>query len=198
MANPVFLTEEAIARKIAPDYSTSATYEVGEIVLHDGVAYKCTTAVTTAGEWTGSTNWTAATDADLANRLNGLKSDGTATDAFATNILGKQVANAKVRYALSTTSSAEMADRTVNIYTLSSGTVAMVFPTATTHDGKTYARDFLLKLTYSGGTLQMPTGVTKVGDELSFEAGKIYLIAFTEIAADKFYVRSIDITEAQA
>ena len=125
-------------------------------------------------------------------------SAGNIQDQFATDLLGKQVANAKVRYALSTTSSATMDDRTVNIYTLSSGTVAMVFPTATTHDGKTYARDFLLKLTYSGGTLQMPTGVTKVGDELSFEAGKTYLIAFTEIAADKFYVRSIDITEAQA
>ena len=124
--------------------------------------------------------------------------DGKPTDQFATDLLGKQVANAKVRYALATTASATMADRTVNIYTLSSGTVPMVFPTATTHDGKTYARDFLLKLTYSGGTLQMPQGVTKVGDELSFEAGKTYLIAFTEIAADKFYVRSIDITEAQA
>lgn len=124
--------------------------------------------------------------------------DGKPTNQFATDLLGKQVANAKVRYSLATESSATMADRTVNIYTLSSGTVQMVFPAATTHDGKTYARDFLLKLTYSGGTLQMPTGVTKVGDELSFEAGKTYLIAFTEIAADKFYVRSIDITEAQA
>ena len=124
--------------------------------------------------------------------------EGEIKDYFVTNLLGKSVANAKVRYALSTTASATMADRTVNIYTLSSGMVPMVFPTATTHDGTTYARDFLLKLTYSGGTLQMPTGVTKVGDELSFEAGKTYLIAFTEIAADKFYVRSIEITEAQA
>ena len=197
MANPVFLTEEAIARKIAPDYSTSAAYEVGEIVLYDGVAYKCTTAVTTAGEWTGSTNWTAATDADLANRLNGLKSDGTATDAFATNILGKQVANAKVRYALATESSATMAGRTVNILTMTQSET-LTFPTATTHDNKTYARDFLLKLTYTAGTMELPQGVTKVGDELSFEAGKTYLIAFTEIESDKFYVRSIDITEAQA
>ena len=125
-------------------------------------------------------------------------SAGNIQDQFATDLLGKQVANAKVRYSLATESSATMADRTVNIYTLSSGTVQMIFPTATTHDGTTYARDFLLKLTYSGGTLQMPQGVTKVGDELSFEAGKTYLIAFTEIAADKFYVRSIDITEAQA
>ena len=124
MDNPVFLTEEAIARKIAPDYSTSATYEVGEIVLYDGVAYKCTTAVTTAGEWTGSTNWTAATDADLANRLNGLKSDGTATDAFATNILGKQVANVK--------------ENTVSLAAAYSETETYAVGDAVTHDGKLY------------------------------------------------------------
>ena len=196
MANPVFLTEEAIARKIAPDYSTSATYEVGEIVLYDGIAYKCVTAIAASEEWTAA-HWTAATDADLSARLKGLKSDGNATDGFATDLLGKQVANAKVRYALAMASSATMADRTVNLLTMTADET-LVFPTATTHDNKTYARDFLMKLTYSGGTLQMPQGVTKVGDELSFEAGKTYLIAFTEIAADKFYVRSIDITEAQA
>ena len=91
MANPVFLTEEAIARKIAPDYSTSAAYEVGEIVLYDGVAYKCVTAITASEEWTAA-HWTAATYADLSARLKGLKSDGNATDGFATDLLGKQVA----------------------------------------------------------------------------------------------------------
>ena len=196
MANPVFLTEEAIARKIAPDYSTSATYEVGEIVLYDGIAYKCVTAITASEEWTAA-HWTAATDADLAARLKGLRSDGTATDAFATDLLGKPVANAKVRYALAMASSATMAGRTVNILTMTQSET-LTFPTATTHDNKTYARDFLLKLTYTSGTMELPQGVTKVGDELSFEAGKTYLIAFTEIESDKFYVRSIDITEAQA
>ena len=92
---------------------------------------------------------------------------------------------------------ATMVDRTVNLLMMTADET-LVFPTATTHDGKTYARDFLLKLTYTAGTMELPQGVTKVGDELSFEAGKTYLIAFTEIAADKFYVRSIDITEAQA
>ena len=196
MATPVFLTEEAIARKIAPDYSTSTAYEVGEIVLYDGVAYKCVTAITASEEWTAA-HWTAATDADLSARLKGLKSDGNATNEFATDLLGKQVANAKVRYALATASSATMADRTVNILTMTQSET-LTFPTATTHDNKTYARDFLLKLTYTAGTMELPQGVTKVGDELSFEAGKTYLIAFTEIESDKFYVRSIDITEAQA
>lgn len=126
-----------------------------------------------------------------------LESDGTADDDFAADLLGKQVAKEAMHYALGTASSATMEDRTVNILTMTQSET-LTFPTATSHDNKTYARDFLLKLTYTTGTMELPQGVTKVGDELSFEAGKTYLIAFTEIAADKFYVRAIDITEEQA
>lgn len=82
--------------KAVPEFSAAATYEVGEIVLHDGVAYKCVTAITTAEAWT-SAHWTAASDADLAARLKMLKSDGTATDDFATDIIGKPVAKAKLQ-----------------------------------------------------------------------------------------------------
>ena len=80
-----------IATKSIPSFSSSSTYEVGEIVVYDGVAYKCVTAITTAEEWTAA-HWTLATNSDLAARLKGLKSDGTATDAFVTDLLGKQVA----------------------------------------------------------------------------------------------------------
>ena len=80
-----------IATKSIPAFSSSSTYEVGEIVVYDGVAYKCVTAITTVEEWTAA-HWTLATNSDLAARLKGLKSDGTATDAFVTDILGKQVA----------------------------------------------------------------------------------------------------------
>ena len=123
MANPVFLTEEAIARKIAPDYSTSATYEVGEIVLYDGVAYKCVTAITASEEWTAA-HWTAATDADLAARLKGFKSDGNATDGFATDLLGKQVANVKAN--------------TASLAAAYSETETYAVGDAVTHDGKLY------------------------------------------------------------
>ena len=43
---------------IAEEFSTAATYEVGEVVMHEGLRYKCTVAVTVAGEWNAS-NWTA-------------------------------------------------------------------------------------------------------------------------------------------
>ena len=42
---------------IAPAFSTSATYALGDCVIYNGKLYECTTAVTTAGAWTGSTNW---------------------------------------------------------------------------------------------------------------------------------------------
>ena len=80
-----------IAAKSIPAFSSSSTYEVGEIVIYDGVAYKCVTAITAVEEWTAA-HWTLATDSDLAARLKGLKSDGTATDAFATSLLGKPTA----------------------------------------------------------------------------------------------------------
>lgn len=87
--------QEAAAKfdtsKAVPAYSASSTYEVGDLVLHDGAAYKCTTAIATAEAWTAS-HWTAATDSEIAARLNGLKADGSVTDKFATDLLGKQVA----------------------------------------------------------------------------------------------------------
>lgn len=44
---------------MADPFSESSTYAVGAIVLYGTKTYKCHTAVTTAGSWTGSTNWTA-------------------------------------------------------------------------------------------------------------------------------------------
>ena len=41
-------------------FSPTATYAVGDMVVYetDGKCYKCHTAVTVAGAWTGNTNWT--------------------------------------------------------------------------------------------------------------------------------------------
>lgn len=48
----------ATMKSIAPDFSASATYAVGTTCNHDGKVWECTTAVETAGAWTGTTNWT--------------------------------------------------------------------------------------------------------------------------------------------
>ena len=47
------------AGNLAPAYSASATYAVGDHVLYDGGYYVCTTAITTAEAWTAA-HWTAA------------------------------------------------------------------------------------------------------------------------------------------
>ena len=46
------------ATNIAPTYSSSSTYAVGDYVLYNGALYECNTAITTAEAWTAA-HWTA-------------------------------------------------------------------------------------------------------------------------------------------
>lgn len=64
-------TPENLSDAIAPDFSTSATYAEGQLVNYNGTIYICTTAVTTPGPWTGSTNWSTsnATVQDAINAI---------------------------------------------------------------------------------------------------------------------------------
>ena len=48
---------------ISEDFLDSATYDVGDLVMYNSLLYKCHTAVTTPGAWTGATNW-SRTDVD--------------------------------------------------------------------------------------------------------------------------------------
>lgn len=45
----------------AGEFSPTSTYAIGSFCLYGGQLYKCTTAVSTAGPWTGNSNWTAVT-----------------------------------------------------------------------------------------------------------------------------------------
>ena len=60
---------------LAPTYSSSATYAVGDYVYYSGNLYRCTTAITTAEAWT-SGHWTQVA---LAPEVSDLKSDLTLT-----------------------------------------------------------------------------------------------------------------------
>lgn len=42
---------------IADTFSSTDTYLVGDYVMYNSLLYKCITAVTTPGPWTGSANW---------------------------------------------------------------------------------------------------------------------------------------------
>ena len=58
-------------KQLANEFSTSKTYAVGDYVLYDGdgLLYKCHTAITTAGAWTGDTNWTHVVMGDETDDL---------------------------------------------------------------------------------------------------------------------------------
>lgn len=77
---------------LAPVFSTANTYAVKDVVLYDNKVWICHTAVTTAGAWTGSTNWAqttvgetggVATYADLPDKpsINGNELSGDKTGA---------------------------------------------------------------------------------------------------------------------
>ena len=46
------------AHQVAPEYSSSASYAVGDYCVYDSVLYRCTTAITSGEAWT-SGHWTA-------------------------------------------------------------------------------------------------------------------------------------------
>lgn len=62
--NPFFVNL-AEHSQIAPEYSNTSTYEVGDLVYSGGSLYRCTTAISTPEYW-NSTHWTATSiDAEL-------------------------------------------------------------------------------------------------------------------------------------
>lgn len=82
--NTAFAKIDAIVGDIAPVFSTSSTYDVGDYVQYNGGFYKCKVAVSQAGEW-DATDWdavvitTAMQDAqtDLANCVKVDMTNGT-------------------------------------------------------------------------------------------------------------------------
>jgi hypothetical protein len=54
---------KAYSGSLAPAFSTSSTYAVGDYCTREGLLYKCTTAVSTAGAW-DSTKWSAVAVTD--------------------------------------------------------------------------------------------------------------------------------------
>ena len=65
----------ALLQNIAPDFSESSTYAAGALCVHDSALWRCTEAVTSAGDWTGPANWAAATVEDVLAALRAGKQD---------------------------------------------------------------------------------------------------------------------------
>lgn len=51
------LVNELEKNIVAEEFSSSATYNLGDYCIYGNLLYICTTPITTAGSWTGSTNW---------------------------------------------------------------------------------------------------------------------------------------------
>lgn len=65
------LVEGEINQSIAPEYSTSATYAVGDPVMYKGQLYRCKVAIATAEAWTAA-HWEAS---KTAVEISALKED---------------------------------------------------------------------------------------------------------------------------
>lgn len=67
------LADKAVEQNIAPAYSTSSTYAVGDYVLYNNALYRCTTAIATAEAWTAA-HWTAV---NVGSELTDYKEDNS-------------------------------------------------------------------------------------------------------------------------
>ena len=57
------------AGNLAPEYSSSSWYSVGDFAVHDNVLYKCLTNIPAGGEAWNSSHWTQTTLDDVINDL---------------------------------------------------------------------------------------------------------------------------------
>ena len=68
-----------LTANLAPTYSSSNTYSVGDYVIYDNVLYVCNTAISTAEAW-NSSHWTQTSIAtvigNIASALNTINSGG--------------------------------------------------------------------------------------------------------------------------
>ena len=57
-------TSLGLAKSLAPEYSASSAYTVGQYVFHDGSIYRCTTAIALPGEAWNPAHWSGAQKLD--------------------------------------------------------------------------------------------------------------------------------------
>lgn len=69
------------AANLAPAYSNAATYNVGDLCTYQGKLYSCSTAISTAEDWTAA-HWTVT---NMATDVSQLKSELTADEALYTS-----------------------------------------------------------------------------------------------------------------
>ena len=165
------ITDGATKASLAPEYSTSSAYTVGQYVFHDGSIYRCTTAIALPGEAWNPAHWSEAQ-----------KLDDFFTDS---NSLLTGTIDARLPYPLyAVPSTGLLKDRAINTTSLDTVTVPDNFT------------DLLIRASVSSSlSVTMPEAIaTKYGDTFPSEAGE-YLITITKTGAAEAYVRTIKLEE---
>lgn len=172
-----YYNEESIEDRIkrlsslAPEYSASYAYTVGQYVFHDGSIYRCTTAIALPGEAWNPAHWSEAQKLD---------------DFFTnSNSLLARTIDARLPYPLNpvTDEIGLLKDRAINTTSLDAVTVPDNFT------------DLLVRASVASSlSVTMPDAITKYGDTFPGEAGE-YLITITKTGAAEAYVRTIKLEE---
>ena len=126
---------------LAPAYSTSATYAVGQYVTYNGGLYRCISAITTAESWTAA-HWSAAkVGPDLSDLKSAITQDlyfhVTDTDAFAWKA-GYRVNSTRKDYTTSNVS------KYAGLYKNSSKDYLIVYPGSTITANTGYTMDYAI------------------------------------------------------
>lgn len=170
--------EDRIKRlsSLAPEYSTSSAYTVGQYVFHDGSIYRCTTAIALPGEAWNPAHWSGA------QKL----------DDFFTN--SNSLLNARITYERNATG---LKDRAFNALTFDgteynlSTALEAVTPTASGQP-----RDLLIVATATAATTISFTAGTIKGDKPTIDGEGTWLITLTEYASGVWYCRQIKMEDA--
>lgn len=118
---------------LAPNYSTEATYTVGQHVIYSGNLYSCITAITTPEAW-DATHWTQV---QVGNEVNDLKSafvNGIVRSTTSIWVNGSLVSTTGITAVSTTKIRSEVIDRDIISVTPASGYYVCVF----VYDGNTY------------------------------------------------------------
>jgi hypothetical protein len=156
----------ALQEGIAPAFSASSTYAVGDYVTHEGVLYKCTTAVSTAGAWNAA-NWTSvAVTNEMGSGLRYSFASPTPTVS-------------------GTSATVACVDRAINDFTVATGITSLTITPPAAVTGR--ARDFFCRVTLTDASLPTVTlsgGTIDIGSsEVAGMTQGVNLLMFTEISA---------------
>ena len=170
--------EDRIKRlsSLAPKYSTSSAYSVGQYVFHDGSIYRCTTAIALPGEAWNPAHWSEAQKLD---------------DFFTES---NSLLNGRLAYSRNATG---LKDRAFNALTFDgteynlSTALAAVTPTASGQP-----RDLLIVATATAATTISFTAGTIKGDKPTIDGSGTWLITLTEYASGVWYCRQIKMEDA--